>query len=147
MKVLALEIRQWENTCGLDAGVGCARIRSPRPLPQRRLERRHYLILRPTSPTNGALFFASATFTIQDTASDSDGKVVSVEFYRATTPLGAAVTSPYRNNVVGLPQGVYALKALATDDQGAKTTARTDFSCSLLLHRFLFCHKAWRPFL
>lgn len=76
-----------------------------------------------TSPANGASFTAPANITVTANATDSDGSVSRVDFYRGTSLIGTATTSPYSiswNNVGG---GSYSLTARATDNLGATTTS------------------------
>src|SRR5438477_9927495 len=76
-----------------------------------------------TNPANGSQFFSPASFILKATASDSDGAVAQVEFFRGATSLGVSAVSPYSNNVNALPIGSYAFTAVATDNQGAKATS------------------------
>jgi pectate lyase len=77
-----------------------------------------------TSPANGATFTAPASVTINATASDSDGTVSKVEFYRGgTTLLGTDTTSPYSYAWTNVAAGSYSLTAKATDNGGAVTTS------------------------
>src|SRR5207247_4827757 len=69
------------------------------------------------SPTNGAVLIAPATFTVQATASDSDGSVAQVQFFNGTTSLGIDTSSPYSASVNNLAAGAYTLSAVATDNQ------------------------------
>jgi PKD repeat protein len=71
-----------------------------------------------TSPANGASFIAPATFTIQATASDSDGSVTNVQFFDGNTSLGNRSSSPF-NLSVSLGVGQHALTAVASDNLGA----------------------------
>ena len=76
-----------------------------------------------SSPSNGATFTAPANITINANASDSDGTIAKVEFFRGTTKLGEDVSSPYSfpwSNVAG---GSYNLTARATDDDGETKTS------------------------
>ena len=76
-----------------------------------------------TSPANGANFTAPADITINASASDSDGTISKVEFFRGSTLLGQDTTAPYSfawNNVAA---GNYNLTAKATDNDGATTTS------------------------
>ena len=76
-----------------------------------------------TSPANGASFSEGANITIIASASDSDGSISKVEFYRGSTKLGEDATSPYSyiwNNVAA---GNYSLTVKATDNNGATTTS------------------------
>jgi hypothetical protein len=47
-----------------------------------------------TTPTNGTVLLAPATFTLAAIASDSDGTVTEVEFFNGNTSLGVDMTSP-----------------------------------------------------
>ena len=60
-----------------------------------------------TSPTAGASFAAGANVTLQATASDSDGTVSKVEFYRGSTLIGTDTTSPYSVVWSGATAGTY----------------------------------------
>ena len=74
-------------------------------------------------PADGAIYTAPASINLSANASDTDGTVSKVEFYRGTTLLGSDTTSPYSyawNNVVA---GSYTLTAKATDNLGAVTTS------------------------
>jgi len=76
-----------------------------------------------TSPIAGATFREPATFTIDATASDSDGSVQRVTFYANGAPIGVATTSPYTVTWTNAPAGSYMLTAVATDDRWATTTS------------------------
>ncbi|HLG15183.1 MAG TPA: Ig-like domain-containing protein, partial [Blastocatellia bacterium] len=76
-----------------------------------------------TTPTNGATFTAPASFTIKATASDSDGSITKVEFFRNGILLGQDTTASYSFAWSGVAAGSYALTAKATDNSGATTTS------------------------
>jgi endoglucanase len=76
-----------------------------------------------TSPANAATFATGASITIQATASDSDGTVSKVEFFRGTTKLGEDTSNPYQFIVTSAAAGSYSLTAKATDNNGASTTS------------------------
>jgi hypothetical protein len=76
-----------------------------------------------TSPADGATFVAPTSMTLAATASDSDGTITKVEFYRGTALLGADTSSPYRYNWLNVGAGSYTLTAVATDSGGARTTS------------------------
>ena len=78
-----------------------------------------------TAPTAGSTFNAGATLTLSANASDSDGSVSKVEFFRGTTSLGSDTTAPYSVSWSGVAAGSYALSAKATDNAGATTTSST----------------------
>jgi plastocyanin len=71
------------------------------------------------SPPDNSVFSAPASFTLAANASDPDGTVSQVEFFRGSTSLGIDTTSPYSVSVSNLAAGTYTLSAVATDDRGA----------------------------
>ncbi len=75
------------------------------------------------SPTNGTPYFAPANFAIQATAFDMDGSVARVQFFNGLNLLGMGTNNSSSNNVSALGAGSYNLTAVATDNQGAKTTS------------------------
>jgi hypothetical protein len=75
-----------------------------------------------TSPTNGTVLAAPASFTFAADASDSGGSVSQVEFFNGGTSLGVDASSPYSVAVSSLAAGSYTLSAVATDNLGAKAT-------------------------
>ena len=76
-----------------------------------------------SSPANGATFTAPADITINANASDSDGTVAKVEFFRGTTKLGEDSSSPFSFQWSNANAGSYNLTARATDDDGESTTS------------------------
>ena len=76
-----------------------------------------------TSPVNGSTYTALATVPLAATASDPDGNIVRVEFWRGTTMLNADSDSPYAYSWTGVAAGSYALRAVAYDNQGATSTS------------------------
>ena len=78
-----------------------------------------------TSPANNAAFNAPATITIAANATDADGTISKVDFYRGTTLLGTDNTAPYTFSWTNVAVGNYALTAKATDNSGAITTSAT----------------------
>jgi hypothetical protein len=77
-----------------------------------------------TSPANGSAFTAPANIMLSANASDSDGAVSKVEFYRGgTTLIGTDTTSPYSLTWNSVAAGSYALTAKATDNAGGVTTS------------------------
>jgi len=75
-----------------------------------------------TSPTNGTVLTASASFTLAATASDPDGGVAQVEFFNGGSSLGVDASDPYSVAVNSLAAGSYTFSAVATDTLGAKAT-------------------------
>lgn len=80
-----------------------------------------------TSPANNAVYSASANVTINATASDGDGTIQSVKFYKDDVYLNTDFTAPYTYTLTNLLAGTYVLKVKATDNVGTETfsTART----------------------
>jgi hypothetical protein len=76
-----------------------------------------------TSPTNGAKYTTGSSITISASASDVDGTVTSVQFYRGSTSIGTDNSSPYSVTWSNAAAGTYTLTAVATDNSGAKTTS------------------------
>ena len=76
-----------------------------------------------SAPASGASFTAPANIPLQAAASDSDGRVSRVEFYRGTTLIGADSTAPFAVTWTGAPVGTYTLTARAFDDDGASRTS------------------------
>ena len=60
--------------------------------------------------------------TLTASATDSDGTIASVKFYRQNTVLFTDTSSPYRYNWSAIA-GTHTFKAVATDDDGAATTS------------------------
>ena len=75
-------------------------------------------------PTNGATFFAPASFPLEANATDRDGNVAQVEFFLGGASLGVSTGgNPYTSQVTGFQQGTYAFTAVATDNNGATATS------------------------
>ena len=78
-----------------------------------------------TAPANNATFTEGDNITISANATDSDGSISKVEFYRGSTKLGEDLTSPFSYSWSGATAGSYNLTAKATDNGGATTTSST----------------------
>jgi regulation of enolase protein 1 (concanavalin A-like superfamily) len=76
-----------------------------------------------TAPSSGATFTAGATVSFAASASDSDGSVARVEFYRGSTLVSTDTTTPYAASWTGATAGTYSLTAVAYDDDGASSTS------------------------
>jgi uncharacterized protein (TIGR03790 family) len=76
-----------------------------------------------SAPANGATFTAPASVTLAASASDRDGNVARVDFYAGANLIGTDTTSPYGITWANVPEGQYALTAVATDSAGAQTTS------------------------
>jgi hypothetical protein len=73
-----------------------------------------------TAPQNGATYTAPANVTIEATATDSDGSVASVTFYRDGNVLGTDASAPFSFDWTGVAAGTYSLTAVAMDNLGAQ---------------------------
>ena len=76
-----------------------------------------------TAPANNATYSAGASITLSASASDSDGTVTQVQFFRGATSLGVDTSAPYSVIWSNAAAGNYALKAVATDNNGATGTS------------------------
>ncbi len=76
-----------------------------------------------TSPTTGATFTEPATITLAATASDTDGTVTRVDFYRGTQLIASDTTNSYTASLPNLAAGTYQMTAVATDSDGATSTS------------------------
>ncbi len=78
-----------------------------------------------TAPSSGAVFKAPASITISADASDANGSVTRVDFYRGSTLIGSDTTSPYSVIWPSVAIGSYSLTAVARDSAGATTVSST----------------------
>lgn len=81
-----------------------------------------------TSPTNGQVLTAPASFTVAASASSTAGAITKVDFYRATsTPqlIGTDTTAPFELPLSGVAAGSYGYFARATDSTGAAADSAT----------------------
>jgi chitinase len=78
-----------------------------------------------TSPSNGAGFAAGSSITVSANASDSDGSVAKVEFFRGGTSLGIDTSAPYSVAWTNASAGSHTFKAVATDNNNAVTSSAT----------------------
>lgn len=76
-----------------------------------------------TTPNNNATFTSPATISITANASDPDGTISKVEFYNGAAKLGEDVSSPYAYSWANVAAGTYSITAVATDNNGNKTTS------------------------
>jgi hypothetical protein len=74
-----------------------------------------------SSPADGASFVAPASFTVTANATDSDGTIVSVEFFMNGVSAGIDNEAPYTASLSSLALGTYTLTAQATDNRGGVT--------------------------
>jgi hypothetical protein len=76
-----------------------------------------------TNPANNSIFVAGTNVTIGATASDADGTVKQVQFFRGTNNLGIDTNAPFGLTWSNAAVGIYALTAIATDNNGITTTS------------------------
>jgi hypothetical protein len=76
-----------------------------------------------TAPLNNASYTAPANITITSNASDADGTISKVEFFRGTTLLGSDLTAPYSFSWTNVAAGTYTITAKATDNAGGVKTS------------------------
>ena len=76
-----------------------------------------------TAPASGATFASGANVTVSANASDSDGTISQVEFFRGSTSLGVDTSSPYSVTWSNAAAGSYSLTAVARDNANATTTS------------------------
>ncbi len=76
-----------------------------------------------TAPPNGQLVGAPASLTLAAAATDADGTVTNVAFYANGTKLADDPTTPFSFAWNGIPAGLYAIAAIATDNTGLSTTS------------------------
>ena len=81
-----------------------------------------------TAPANGASFLEGSDLELSATAMDADGTVTSVEFFDGETSLGVDTAAPYTITWRNAPVGSHVLKAVATDDEGAKASTAVSIS-------------------
>jgi hypothetical protein len=76
-----------------------------------------------TLPVNNAVFSVGSNVVINATATDPDGTVTKVEFYRGTTLLSTSTAAPYTYTWINPAAGSYVLTAKAYDDLSAIGTS------------------------
>jgi predicted thioesterase len=72
-----------------------------------------------TSPKTGSRILEGSTVKIQVNASDSDGRITKVEFFRGSTLIGTSTVAPFVETWSNVELGTYTLTAKAFDDKGA----------------------------
>ncbi len=76
-----------------------------------------------TAPQSGSSYTEGEDILLSAEASDADGSVSQVEFFRGGVSLGVDLTAPYTVIWQDAAAGSYTLTAEATDDEGAKRTS------------------------
>jgi hypothetical protein len=74
-----------------------------------------------TAPANNAVLVAPVNLTVTASASDADGTVSKVEFFRNGTLAATDTASPYSFAWSNVPLGTHTLTSKATDNRGATT--------------------------
>ena len=76
-----------------------------------------------TSPANNAAVAVGSSLPINVSATDADGTITKVEFFRDGIKLGEDLTSPYSYTVNNIAAGGYVFTAKATDNSGSYVTS------------------------
>ncbi|HEY8187295.1 MAG TPA: Ig-like domain-containing protein [Pyrinomonadaceae bacterium] len=76
-----------------------------------------------TGPANGSTFVAPASVTINANASDTDGFITKVEFFKNSVKIGEDLNPPYTFTWSNVAAGSYGLTTVATDNVGATGTS------------------------
>ena len=76
-----------------------------------------------TAPSSNASLAPNTTYTITASASDADGSIAKVEFYRGATLLGTDTYAPYAYTVYGQAAGSFSFTTKAYDNQGGTTVS------------------------
>jgi hypothetical protein len=82
------------------------------------------LVVRITSPGEGAAFTAPADIVISADATEGPHTVSRVDFYQGRTLIGSSTTAPFSVTWTNVPTGSYLLTATATDYRGTTMTAK-----------------------
>ncbi|MBO9700803.1 MAG: T9SS type A sorting domain-containing protein [Sporocytophaga sp.] len=76
-----------------------------------------------TSPKSGTVITEGSDLTITAEATDSDGQVSVVNFYKERENLFASTTAPYTYTISKIAAGTYNFKAIVTDNKGASVSS------------------------
>ena len=76
-----------------------------------------------SAPLNNTTVDVSSAVTLSATASDSDGSITRVDFYRGTTLIGTDTTSLYSISWTPTTAETYVISATAVDNNGAKNNS------------------------
>ncbi len=80
-----------------------------------------------TSPTNNSNYLATDSILVRATASDTDGTIRKVTFFRDSVKIAVDSISPYSTKLKNLSIGSHALYAIATDYQNTTGRSATVF--------------------
>src|SRR5260370_19183381 len=75
------------------------------------------------SPPSGATFAAPWTGTLKAMVTAGSGSVTNVQFLNNSASLGNVPSPPFNLTIINEPAGAYSLKAVASDNLGAKGTS------------------------
>ncbi|MCR6643025.1 MAG: Ig-like domain-containing protein [Sporocytophaga sp.] len=93
-----------------------------RPIPASRLSPMDFTnkipVVSITSPASKAIFLAASNITVNVTATDPDGSIAKVEFYKDGVKVGEDLTSPYSLTLTNVAAGSFNIVAAATDNLG-----------------------------
>ncbi len=102
--------RAYDNRGGVtDSSPVMVSVTSPNQLPTVAL----------LTPVDGAVYSGPATVMLSATASDTDGAIARVEYFRGVTKIGESGTAPFAFSWLSVPPGAYTLTAKAIDTGGA----------------------------
>jgi plastocyanin len=76
-----------------------------------------------TNPLNGQTFPPGTNILIHASASDNTGTITQVQFFTNNVSIGTVTNPPYDFLLTSVATGSYALKATATDNNGAVATS------------------------
>ena len=77
------------------------------------------------SPLDGAVFSAPATIPLTVTVNDPDDDIARVDYYSGATLIASSTRAPFAVSAANFPVGTWALKAVATDANGATNQSPT----------------------
>ncbi len=91
-----------------------------------------------TAPNDGESFAFGTNILLTASANDIDGSVAKVEFFEGTNKLGETLIIPYSLVWSNAPAGPHALRAVATDSGGLRSTSApvniaVELSCGINL--------------
>lgn len=76
-----------------------------------------------TSPASNEVFSEPGSFTVVAAATDGDGSIKKVEFYRGGTLIATSTAAPFSVEVEALEAGAYSFTAKAYDNAGSSSTS------------------------
>lgn len=81
-----------------------------------------------TTPANNATYTAPATINLSATATDADGTITRVDWFRNGVFIGTDASSPYTVSQSSVPVGGYTYTAWAVDNSGDSSQATVNVS-------------------